>query len=785
MTRLPRSVVAAAVLLVLVAGLSGGVATGAAADAGGSGRVVLVSLPRVTWDDLGRGDTPVLDELLDRAAVASLSVRTVGPVTDPGGAYLSLGAGNRADSSSPSTDGLVAPPGEVTDAGPAAAVYERRTGRRPVAALLGLTFPEQQARNRALLYGAVPGALGSALRSAGGMAAVGNADQPGNDGPLVGPINRQVGLAALDRTGRAPAGRVDGGLLRPAPTSPFGVRLDPDAVVAAYGSARADAPVVLVELSDLERAEQARAQSTPAAGRAQFRDALRSSDRLVGRLLADVDPARDTVVVLGPTAPLAREQLTVFGVVGPGWEAGFARSASTRRDGFVSLTDVASTVLRELGVPTPDGMNDTPVSQGSTGGDAGDRRAAMVRDSERAGLRDDATGPVTVAFIILLVVVLSLVAWSLARAPGWSRGLRVACLLVMSVPPAAFLSGLLPYGGLSVPGLGFAILGIAAAVAAVSVLVGRRAGALAGAMTPPVVAVVVLAADVLTGGRLQINTVFGYSPVVAGRFAGFGNQAFAIFSISSLIVVTAGWELWARARPGSSDRGRLTALAGAAVVVVVIDGAPQLGSDVGGVLALVPAFAVAALVLTGRRIRWRTAVVVGAATIAVLAVFASIDLSRPAASRSHLGRFAQQVLDGGALMILQRKLGANLSVLTSTLWTVVIPVALLFLAYLHWRPSPGLRLVQERHPGFRAFGLSGLVLGVLAWGLNDSGVAIPAMMLTVALPYTGYLVLESFGDTGPAPPDASAGGATNGAEVDPADGSAGASADGPAERAAR
>ena len=221
------------------------------------------------------------------------------------------------------------------------------------------------------------------------------------------------------------------------------------------------------------------------------------------------------------------------------------------------------------------------------------------------------------------------------------------------------------------------------------------------------------------------------------------------------------------------------------MVVVVIDGAPQLGSDVGGVLALVPAFAVAALVLTGRRIRWRTAVVVGAATIAVLAVFASIDLSRPAASRSHLGRFAQQVLDGGALMILQRKLGANLSVLTSTLWTVVIPVALLFLAYLHWRPSPGLRLVQERHPGFRAFGLSGLVLGVLAWGLNDSGVAIPAMMLTVALPYTGYLVLESFGDTGPAPPDASAGGATNGAEVDPADGSAGASADGPAERAAR
>lgn len=31
----------------------------------------------------------------------------------------------------------------------------------------------------------------------------------------------------------------------------------------------------------------------------------------------------------------------------------------------------------------------------------------------------------------------------------------------------------------------------------------------------------------------------------------------------------------------------------------------------------------------------------------------------------------------------------------------------------------------------------------MAWVLNDSGVAIPAMMLTVALPYTAYLVLDT------------------------------------------
>ena len=46
----------------------------------------------------------------------------------------------------------------------------------------------------------------------------------------------------------------------------------------------------------------------------------------------------------------------------------------------------------------------------------------------------------------------------------------------------------------------------------------------------------VLVVDVLTGGRLQINTVFGYSPLVAGRFAGLGNLAFAIVGVGAVVV---------------------------------------------------------------------------------------------------------------------------------------------------------------------------------------------------------------------------------------------------------
>ena len=43
-----------------------------------------------------------------------------------------------------------------------------------------------------------------------------------------------------------------------------------------------------------------------------------------------------------------------------------------------------------------------------------------------------------------------------------------------------------------------------------------------------------LCLDVMLGGRLQLNTVFGYTPTVAGRFAGLGNLAFALVHAKGL-----------------------------------------------------------------------------------------------------------------------------------------------------------------------------------------------------------------------------------------------------------
>ena len=176
-----------------------------------------------------------------------------------------------------------------------------------------------------------------------------------------------------------------------------------------------------------------------------------------------------------------------------------------------------------------------------------------------------------------------------------------------------------------------------------------------------------------------------------------------------------------------------------ATVVAVVTGAPWWGSDVGGLLAALPALVVV-VVVSRERGRLGRRVVIGAAVALLgaggLLMAAGLwDRSRPASTRTHLGRFVDDLLAGDAVPVLERKLSASWDVLTSTPWTLAVPVLLAGLASLAWMPRGRRWSVVERHPELRAFGASITVAGALGWALNDSGVAVAAAMLAIAVPY--------------------------------------------------
>ena len=268
--------------------------------------------------------------------------------------------------------------------------------------------------------------------------------------------------------------------------------------------------------------------------------------------------------------------------------------------------------------------------------------------------------------------------------------------------------------------------------------------------------------DAAAGAPLAFNNPLGMNAVVAGRFYGVSNTAFALVA-GALVVVIAG--AWAALDGGRRSALLVTALLGGAALLV--DGAPQLGADVGGALTLVPTLAFLAAGLAGLHLTWRRWLAIGAATVLVVGGFAVVDLLQPGGP-THLGRFARQVADGSAAGVLGRKAYALVGpfvtkpVMAAALaCAVVIVVAALWWGRRQvraWRSgtSPYAWLAPAVHgdiprvegpdscPQARGMSPSGRwvttalkslgVLTLVAVLVNDSGVTMAGFILAAAAP---------------------------------------------------
>src|SRR5262249_24926929 len=137
--------------------------------------------------------------------------------------------------------------------------------------------------------GSEPGALGDALHRAGLVTAVvGNADAPGSDQASVPEVNRPVAMALVGRTAAVGRGEVGADLLRRDPAPPFGVRFDAARVLAETRRALRDADVIAVDPGDLDRAFAFRPLALDRAVKREQARALRRTDALLGRIVADL-----------------------------------------------------------------------------------------------------------------------------------------------------------------------------------------------------------------------------------------------------------------------------------------------------------------------------------------------------------------------------------------------------------------------------------------------------------------------------------------------------------------
>ena len=731
-------------LAVLIAAISSVALPAPSAAAPDDPRVLVISVPGLSWAGVQEHDLPNIEAFLEGAAMADLAPRGVSAQSTPGAAYLTLSAGSRA-TSDPLVDGQQLAVDQQSTGSTAGEIFERRTGTEPDGEFVALAWPTLLAANEQEPYGAELGLLAETLGDAGlGTVAIGNAD--GSDGLGV-TFARQVGLAVAKADGVISDGELGDDLLLDEASLPFGVRLDLDEVMARFDTAwqapaGRDGGVVLVEASDLARTMRYHDLVDEQRYADLFAEALADTDELVGRLMAEVDTDLDAVLLVAPYNLAEERDLTIAALSAPGQEAGYLRSASTQRSGFLTLVDIAPTVLDLLDVSRPVTMEGRPAEFVASDASLDERVDRLVTLNEQSRFRENLLFPTTLAVVIALAAVCAAAVVAVSRG-GWPRFERVvvfAGLTLLSVLPMSFIVRAFPLEDL---GLGFhwaflviGALCVAGLATAVSARLGRPQLALAGVL---VVVLAVPLLDVMTGSNLSLSAAFGYSATGNSRLYGISNYAFGQVAAASCLL--AGMLV-----PASPSPGRRLAAIGLLVGVLVVIGVPVWGSDVGGTLAFTPAILVFAALVYQRRIRLRTVVVAGLVTLAAVTAFGLLDLARPAGQRAHLGRLFERIGNEGLdplLDLVERKALAMLSVTTSSFWVAAIPVAIAFIVFLARYPGRPLALVRQRFPMLQAGLVAAYVAAVLGTLANDSGAIIGGVTLTVLALSLAALALGS------------------------------------------
>ena len=375
-------------------------------------------------------------------------------------------------------------------------------------------------------------------------------------------------------------------------------------------------------------------------------------------------------------------------------------SQSTNERGLIASFDLAPTILERLGAGLPGDVRGKPiVTDGSL--DSAGLRALMARLRVIVGRRLTALGVLLSVWVLMLMLAAP---WPRARI--WA--MRAGALGVLWAPVAVLVTAALePSAGLEY-----------ATIALVCMALGGLTDALVpwprAPLVPAIVAILALTSDALAGTQLLMRSLLGPDPILGARFYGIGNELKSALAVLVLAAVAAALY------PAVRGRRAALAMAGAGVLLALIEGSARIGAGVGGVVLVSFAFALATAMLAPGRLTRRRALVVLVSPVAGLIALAVIDLT----TAHGAGHFTGSILDarsaGDVRDIIVRRYRAAWEELRNHAMPVATAFALAYAA-LAIRMRERLLSPVGADPAWLAALAGGLAAGVVGALVEDSG----------------------------------------------------------------
>ena len=465
---------------------------------------------------------------------------------------------------------------------------------------------------------------------------------------------------------------------------------------------------------------------------------LTKADEMLGAIVTGMSP-HDLLVVVSGDPPVTRQRkgvrLSAVAIEGPGFGPGLLTSGTTRRDGIITLTDLAPTIVDALGLPSLKAVTGR-VATVVPRAHAATYLQHFDRDIARAALdRYPLTrwmliiGMVLVALALAVTIFAGPAPSTRSRTPGSARDLLATLLLAVAASPfALYINGVFHPSSLLVAATE------AAAVALGLAIIARAAAGLIGGLAVVLgLTALVPLVDLLIGTPLGVRSPIAFQVAGGGRFYGIDG---------GMLGVVVGAEIFAAAlfieRARDQRRaGQLIALIFAASVWLL--GAPSYGSKFGAALTAVPAFGVLALLIAGKRLTRASIALIAVATLAVTGLLSAVDALRTSGAQSHVAR----AIEGrtGAWAIITRKIHLQWVTTVHTIWTPAILVFAGAIAVVLWRRRDLVARAMEWHTLLRPALLAALVAGIAGFAFNDGGVLVtaPIAMFSASVVFSALL----------------------------------------------
>jgi hypothetical protein len=397
---------------------------------------------------------------------------------------------------------------------------------------------------------------------------------------------------------------------------------------------------------------------------------------------------------------------------------GTLTSDTTRIDGVVSNEDVAPTILDFFDIPIPSEMNGTPIRVVD--------EAPPFELYERHLAQRRMTIPVSIGFFVMVVVLGVLAVALVARRRGPdgtidNLGLAIP-LIVPSVATAMLAAASLPTFSyawvipfLVLAGLAGAALGLAF----------RRRGPLAPAGVVATGVILFFVVEALRGWPDTLFPLLSGSALDGARFYGLPNVDLGLLL---------GCGLWVAASLRPFTGFVLLAALG------LFAGFPDLGADLGGAVTLLFAGGLWLAVNVKGEPLWRRAAIV-VATVAVGTALVILANRYLTSTPTHVTRLAEGAGNRDLLHALLDRLAIGWRLLLHNPFGFIPVVGLPICLWLAVRAPGTLKESFERHPEWRSAMVVLVLASIVAYVVNDTGVAAAGLGFGLALAGILYLPL--------------------------------------------